>query len=91
MNTTCSCGKAGPHVVMKRVSADGIHVYMWDDGAITGALGVGLRGIVMARPKTDEARARELRAGRRFMEWVSCYDVAELGPVLAKERKKEKH
>lgn len=84
----CSCGETKPHTVMKRQTADGTHVYLWENGAITGSLGLGLHKVPLARPRNLEGAQKALRIGRQFMEWVSCYTYAEL-PALYTESKKK--
>lgn len=77
----CTCGESKPHVVMHRMTADGFEVLCWDDGAITGALGSGLNGVPVARPRTPEAVERTRAVGRLFMGEVCLHDLADL-PAL---------
>lgn len=77
-DTMCTCGEPSPHVIMYRTTADGFHVLCWDDGAITGALGAGLTGVPVARPRTPEAIDRTRTIGRLFMGEVCIHDLADL-------------
>lgn len=75
---SCTCGEAHPHVAARRVTADGAHVEVWSDGAVTASLGIGFPGIPVARPKTDEAISQQRRIGWMFASWASVYSRDEL-------------
>lgn len=79
----CTCGKTTPHTIATRTTFDGIIVHMWDDGAITGALGVGLRGVPLRRPSTPEAVHRARVAGRLLLGDCCLYSADELGELYA--------
>lgn len=78
---TCSCGDAGAHVIMRRRTADGFEINLWENGAVTGALGIGLRGVPVRRPKSPEAIADARKAGALMLGEACLYDVDEL-PVV---------
>lgn len=78
----CSCGNPDAHVIARRQTADGADVVLWENGAITGALGLALPGVRVARPRTREGRAAALALGWRIMGEVALYDAAELGALL---------
>ena len=61
----------------------GIGVVVWSDGAITGRLGVALRGVPVARPRTPEARTAALRAAWMFADEACLYDADEIGALYA--------
>lgn len=82
----CSCGNPSDHVVMRRRTFDGIDVYLWDDGAVTGALGYGLRGVPVRRP-TGAAIRRALVAGRLLLGELCIWRAAELGDLYAAARR----
>lgn len=75
---TCTCGEAHPHVAARRVTADGAHVEVWSDGAVTAPLGLGFDGIPVARPKTAAAVERQRCVGWMFAAWASVFDRDEL-------------
>ena len=52
----CSCGEHKSHVIAERLTADGIRVCLWDDGALTGAMGYKLRGSARGRYVLFEER-----------------------------------
>lgn len=54
---------------------------MWDDGAITGALGLGLPGVPVARPRDERAVSVARAAGRLLMDWASVYESDALGEL----------
>lgn len=83
----CTCGDAEPHTISRRVTADGYHVLLHDQGGITGAMGYTIRGVPYSRPRTAEGVALALRAGRLFMGEVCLYDIAELPALYAAARK----
>lgn len=79
---TCPCGfSGGAHVVARRITADGIGVSMWSDGALGSRFGQGLPGVPMARPRSNGAAAVALRVGWLFLGSVELYDLDEL-PAL---------
>jgi hypothetical protein len=79
----CSCGEPSPHVIARRRTLDGYDVCLWDDGAITGALGYRINGVPMRRPRTEAARALARTAGRLLLGEACIRNLAELGPVYA--------
>lgn len=76
---TCTCGCTADHSVAHRTTADGIIVHLWSDGAITGALGRGLHGVPMRKPRTAEKHALAMTAGRLLLGECCIRDVSELG------------
>lgn len=93
---TCTCGNAQPHRIAWRRTADGAHVELWHDGALTGAGGLALRGVPIARPRTPEAREAALASGwlvvgelARTTEdpAAALYDAAELPTLYATARR----
>lgn len=76
--TACSCGETSPHVVAKRVTADGIGVEIWHDGAVTGRIGQALHGVPIARPRTAESLAVSLAAGWLLAGEVEIYNIDEV-------------
>lgn len=68
-------------MIARRVTADGVHVLLWDDGAITGRLGYQIDGVTLVRPRSSEARARALRAGWLLLGECELYDAGELGAL----------
>lgn len=85
MNTisTCTCGCTESHSVAHRTTADGIIVHLWSDGMVTGALGRGLQGVPMRRPRTPEKHAVAMRAGHLLLGEACIWNAAELGSVYA--------
>lgn len=79
----CTCGEPHPHRVASRRSASGTIVELWSDGPITGALGIGLRGVPISRPKTTRAGERNLRAGWLFLGEVELFEDGELRGLYA--------
>lgn len=79
----CTCGCTESHSVAHRTTADGIIVHLWSDGMVTGALGRGLRGVPLRRPRTVEKHATAMRAGRLLLGECCLYDAAELGALYA--------
>lgn len=77
----CTCGNPKPHTIAHRTTADGIVVQLWDDGAITGAFGVGLRGVPMRRPTTADGQHRARVAGRLLLGEACIWDAADLGEL----------
>jgi hypothetical protein len=77
----CPCGQCGAgrqaHIVANRKTADGVFVYIYSDGGVTGVMGSSI-GIPLPRPRTIGAVEARRRAARYFAEWVSVYDYAEL-------------
>lgn len=80
-HSTCTCGDPADHVIMRRRTADGIGVLLWDDGAVTGIDHCGLRGVPVRRPRDEAAILRARRAGRLFMGELCLYGAAELGEL----------
>lgn len=83
----CSCGGPHPHEVAWRPTLDGVHIHLWSDGPVTGAMGVGLQGIPIVRPRTPEAQHQALVAGRLLLGEVCIYDLSDLPTVYAAARK----
>lgn len=79
---TCPCGEAHPHEAAYRTTADGIKVVVWSDGAVTALMGYRLRGVPVARPRTDAAVERSRRVGLMFANEVGWYDADEVGPLF---------
>lgn len=79
----CTCGEAHPHEIARRHTADGISVHLESDGKVLGLMGRSLHGVPVRRPRTAESHRHAVAAGRRFMEWVSFYNAAELGALYA--------
>lgn len=78
---TCSCGAANAHIIMRRRTADGFEINLWENGAVTGVLGIGFRGVPVRRPKSPEAIAEAKKAGALLLGEVCLYDADEL-PVV---------
>lgn len=76
----CSCAGAKEHVVARRVTADGKHVLLWDDGALTWAFGYKIKGA--PRGGSDFAR----RVGRLVLGEVCLYDASEVPSLVAAAR-----
>lgn len=79
----CTCGETKPHIIATRTDLDGLAVDMWDDGSITGALGIGIKGVPIRRPKTAEQIEKTRRIGRLFIGEVCIHYRAELPEVYA--------
>lgn len=67
----CSCGEDRPHRVAWRRTSDGVSVELWDSGELTGASGLGIKGVPIVRPRDDDARAAALSAG-----WLVADELA---------------
>jgi hypothetical protein len=78
---TCTCGLKEVHRVMEKITADGIHVYLYNDTTICGVMGIGIKGVPMTRPQSQETFDLTMKRARKFMDWVPCYDYAELGDL----------
>lgn len=78
----CTCGEPEPHVIAHRLTYDGIGVNLWSDGAITGVLGLKLRGVPIRRPKTKEAADRLRMAGWLALDEVCLWKVDDLPALL---------
>lgn len=83
----CSCGDPKPHVVARRTTADGFRIALWCDGAVTDAVGTGLPGVPIARPRTPDAVAASRAAGWLFVGIAELYDLAELPALYDAARK----
>jgi hypothetical protein len=83
----CTCGETEPHIIMRRRTFDGFDVCLWDDGAVTGALGYRLRGVPVRRPRTAEGVTLARTAGALLLGAVCLYNIGELGPVYAAAEK----
>lgn len=68
---------------MRRRTADGIDVCLWDDGALTGSLGYRLRGVPMRRPRAPDAIATARRAGALLLGEVCLWESSELAVLFA--------
>lgn len=79
----CSCGTDRPHQIARRLTADGIAVALWSDGALSSGMGRQLPGVPMRRPRTPKARELALCAGRLLLGEVELWDLAELGDLYA--------
>lgn len=86
-DTACSCGESAPHVIAKRETADGIGVWIWHDGAITGRHGRALPGVTIVRPRTAKAFESARIAASLISGDVEMYDCAELPRLYACARK----
>lgn len=83
----CTCGCTEPHVIATRRTADGYTVQAWSDGPVTAALGMGIRGLPIVRPRTAEALDTAKSAASLFMGEVSLWDLAEAPALYAACRK----
>lgn len=81
---TCSCGEIEPHIVARRVTADGKHVCLWDDGTLTWSLGYHIRGGM--RPRTEAQHQTALRVGWLVLGEVCLHDAAEVPELIAAAR-----
>lgn len=80
----CTCGETKPHIVARRATFDGDHVYLWDDGALTWALGRFIEGGM--HPRTDEQSVKALKVGRLVLGDVCLYDAEEVSELIAAAR-----
>lgn len=87
MSAVCSCGESAPHVIAKRETADGIGVWIWHDGAITGRHGRAIPGVPVARPRTAKSLDLARIAAYLISGDVEMYDTAELPRLYACARK----
>lgn len=65
-------------IIIRRKTSDGIFVCGWDDGAITSPLGYAIKGVPVARPRTEDAIERERWVMWLFMGEVCLYEYDEL-------------
>lgn len=72
-------------IIARRRSADDKIVALWSDGAITGGLGLYIKGSPCAR--TEDARVEALTAGWLVMGDVCLYDFDEVPDLIAAARK----
>lgn len=72
-------------IIARRQSADDKTVALWSDGAITGGLGIYIKGSPCAR--TEAARVEALTAGWLVMGDVCLYDFSEVPSLIAAARK----
>lgn len=86
----CTCGEIKPHVIMRRNTFDGLEVCLWDDGAVTGALGTGLSGVPVRRPRTPEQTHRARVAGRLMLGEISIRERADLPDLYRASEKAAK-
>ena len=77
----CTCGLTEDHIIATRKTADDRIVHLWNDGQVTFALGVYLRGI--GRSRSASGRRLDLRAGWIVLGEVESYDAEEL-PALVR-------
>jgi hypothetical protein len=70
--------------VAKGATADGHHLYLWPDGALTWALGQYVKG--SAHPRTPDAREQALRAGFLVLGDAAIYDDAEVPDLVEAAR-----
>lgn len=77
----CTCGQPSPHIIATRTAADGLVVHMWDDGGLSGVMGVRLPGVPIRRPRSESARHQARVAGRLFCGEVCLYDRADFGAL----------
>lgn len=77
----CSCSEDRPHEIARRLTADGVGLVLWSDGALAGVLGFKLRGVPMRQPRTPEARDLALRAGWLLLGEVELWDAEEIGDL----------
>lgn len=80
----CSCGNPADHIIARRATADGKHVYLWSDGSLTWALGFSIRG--SARPRNAAQRHRALKAGWLVLGEVCLYDANEVTRLVQAAR-----
>lgn len=81
--STCSCGNTKPHHVAQRLTADGIAVVLWCDGAVTGRMGYGLPGVTVVRPSSEAKLAAARAAGWLLMGEVALYNLSEVRALYA--------
>lgn len=79
----CPCGTSESHRVAHRRTADGVVVVLWDDGAVTGLMGLRLVGVPVVRPRTEAALSVARSAGWMFLGEVEIYDADEIGSLYA--------
>ena len=72
-------------IIARRQSADDKTVALWSDGAITGGLGIYIKGSPCAR--TEAACIEALAAGWLVMGDVCLYDFDEVPSLIAAARK----
>lgn len=84
---TCTCGDSESHTIARRITADGYHVLLHDQGGITGLMGFTIRGVPFACPRSPDGVALALRAGWLFLGEVCLYELAELPALYAAARK----
>lgn len=77
----CTCGTIEAHITSRRMTADGIGVVCWSDGAITGRFGNAFPGVPVVRPRTAAAVGLARRAGNLFMGEVEIYDTSDLSAL----------
>lgn len=83
----CACGLARDHVLAWRRTADGRAVLLHSTGAVTGVDCLPLDGVPAARPRTAEARRRDLAAGWLVVGEAGLYDADELPALYATARR----
>lgn len=72
--------------IATRKTHDGKRVALWSNGAITGGMGSGIKGIPIARPRDEKSKQTALKTGWLFIGEVELYDYKEL-PDLYKAAK----
>lgn len=88
---SCSCGEAHPHKIARRVTADGIAVEVWSDGAVVGRWGFKLPGVPIVRPRTPAALSIALTAAWLLAGEVEAHDLDEVGDLYGACRRAAKH
>lgn len=78
----CSCGETKAHEVMRRTTADGYTLSIWNDGAITHRrMGAYVRGL--GAPRSQYGERTRARAVFAVADNLSLFDLAEV-PRLVK-------
>jgi hypothetical protein len=81
---TCTCGNTKPHTIAKRTTSDGDHVYLWNDGVLTWALGRYIEGGM--RPRNAEQTTKAMAVGWLVLGEVNLYDAEEVSELIAAAR-----
>src|SRR5690606_5589434 len=80
----CSCGEIKNHIIGRRQTADGKHIYLWSTGELTWVMGFLVRG--SARPKSEAQRREALCAGWLVLGDVCLYDQSEIKVLVRAAR-----
>lgn len=80
----CTCGEAGPHIIARRSTVDGKHVCLWNDGALTWALGYHIKGGM--RPRTKGDRAKAIKIGRLVLGEICLHRADAVSELIAAAR-----